>query len=53
MVTKEIEVKQISVKTLGELNKELDKISDKTENIISIHVVILLNTPLCDVQHSD
>ena len=52
MHTKEIEVKQISVKTLEELYKELDSLSDKVKNIVSIHAVILLNVPLCDDQDS-
>lgn len=53
MNTKEIEVKQISVNTLEELNKEFESIKDKKDNVVSIHAVILLNVPLHDAQHSD
>lgn len=47
---KDIEVKQISVNTIDELQTELHAISDKTDAIISIHAVILLNVPLHDVE---
>lgn len=52
MYKKDFEVKQITVETLEELRKELDSISEKEQNVLSINAVILLSVPLCDSQHS-